>query len=73
MPYEYSVKLRNQRNEKPDQHEMSIEHLKHAERAYLELEKIYGFERINCVDNGKIRTPSNISNEVYAKVKKLVN
>ena len=64
MPYEYSIKLRNNRNEKPDQHEMSVEHLKHAEIAYLELEKIYAFERINCVSNGIIRTPDEISEEV---------
>lgn len=72
MPYEYSIKLRNKRNEKPDQHEMSVEHLKHAEIAYLELEKIYAFERINCVSNGVIRTPDEISEEVYTKVKRLI-
>ena len=72
MPYEYSIKLRNKRNEKPDQHEMSIEHLKHAERSYLELEKIYDFERIDCVNNGSIRTLEDISEEVYGKVKKII-
>lgn len=72
MPYEYSIKLRNKRNEKPDQHEMSVEHLKHAENAYLELESIYNFERINCVENEIIKTPEEISNEVYTKIKKLI-
>lgn len=72
MPYEYSIKLRNNRNEKPDQHEMSVEHLKHAENAYLELESIYNFERINCVENEIIKTPEEISNEVYKKIRKLI-
>ena len=72
MPYEYSIKLRNNRSEKPDQHEIDSEHLKHAERAYLELENIYDFERINCVNNGIIKTPEEISSEVYAKVKKII-
>ena len=72
MPYEYSIKLRNKRDEKPDQHEMNINHLKHAEQAYLELENIYKFERIDCVEEGIIKTPEEISNEVYNKVKKLI-
>jgi len=71
MPYEYSIKLRNERSEKPDQHEMDINHLKHAEKAYLELERTYNFERINCVKDGRIKTPEEISEEVYRKVKRL--
>lgn len=72
MPYEYSVILRNRRVEKPDQHEMDIDHLCHAERAYLELEKLYGFDRVDCVNNGSIRTLEDISEEVYGKVKKII-
>ncbi len=72
MPYEYSIKLRNNRSEKPDQHESDMDHLKHAEQAYLELENIYKFERINCVEEGIIKTPEEISNEVYNKVKKII-
>ncbi len=72
MPYEYSIKLRNNRIEKPDQHEIDTNHLKHAEQAYLELENIYYFERVNCVSDGKIKTPEEISKEVYNKVKKLI-
>ena len=72
MPYEYSIKLRNKRPEKPDQHEMDVEHLKHAEQAYLELERDYGFDRINCVENGVIKTPDEISEEVYERVKRLI-
>ncbi len=71
MPYEYSVKLRDNRGEKPDQHEIDVNHLKHAEQAYLELENIYRFERINCVKNGIIKSAEEISDEVYTRVKKL--
>ena len=72
MPYEYSIKLRNKRKEAPDQHESSSEHLKNSEKAYLELASIYDFERIDCVKDGNIRTPEEISNEVYKKVRRLI-
>lgn len=72
MPYEYSLLLRKSRSEKPDQHESNPKHLQCAERAYLELEKIYNFKRVNCIENGTIRTPKDIHEEVYEKVKKLI-
>lgn len=72
MPYEYAEILKKGRNEVPDQHESSEEHLKNAELAYLELSKIYGFQRIDCVENCKIRTIDDIHDEVYSRTRKLL-
>ena len=72
MPYLQALELKKGRNEKPDQHEANPEHLKSAERAYLELAQIYGFDVINCVNDGTIRTIPDINQELCAKVRSLV-
>jgi len=72
MPYEYALKLREERNEPADEHEKSVEHLKNAEISYLELERLYQFQRIDCVKNKKIKTKEEIHEEVYSLVKKIV-
>ena len=64
MPYEYSLKLREGRNEVADQHELSAEHLICAEKAYLKLVKKYFYDTIDCVENGKIKTIDEISKEI---------
>lgn len=66
MPYQYAQILRqNRTNEKPDQHEASVEHLKSAERAYLEIADMYTWAIINCVKDNQIRTIDDINDEVY--------
>ncbi len=65
MPSEYAIKLRTDRLELPDQHEIDENHQKNAERAYLEIADLYNFKVINCVDNNRIKTKDEISNEVY--------
>ncbi len=55
MPYQYAVKLKKNRQEAPDQHEASQEHLINAENAFLELADLYGFSKVNCVENGRIK------------------
>lgn len=72
MPYEYALELKKNRPEIPDQHESSEEHLRNAEAAYLELAKLYDFERIDCVENCKIRTIEDIHEEVYSRTRKLI-
>lgn len=69
MPTEYSVQLRNNREEKADQHEMDFNHLYNAENAYLEIANLYDFSTIECVDNKQIRSIEDINNEVYDIVK----
>lgn len=73
MPQEYAQKLKESRAvyEKLDQLERSIEHLKNAEATYLLLSEIYGFKRVNCVENNAVRTIDDIHEEVYSLVRKL--
>ncbi|MDD2625683.1 MAG: thymidylate kinase [Tenericutes bacterium] len=65
VPYKNAYELKKNRKEKPDQHEISKEHLKLAEAAYLELADLYNFKIVNCVKNNKIRTIEDIHEEVY--------
>ncbi len=65
MPFEAALKLKEGRDELPDQHEADEEHLKDAERAYLQLAKLNNWTVIECVENGKILTPEEISDRVY--------
>lgn len=70
MPYECSVKLKQGREEKPDQHEQSEEHLRHAEKAYLEIAKLYNFEKIKCGNKDRIKSIEEINKEVIKVLKK---
>ena len=65
MPYEQALILKNDRSESADQHEQSEEHLRHAEKAYIELAQTYKWKTIECVTNGKIKTKEEINKEVY--------
>lgn len=70
MPYESACQLKKNRPEVPDEHEKDELILRNAENAYKEIAKIYRFQTIHCVKEGKIRTIEDISNEVYKQVKK---
>ncbi|MDD4036579.1 MAG: deoxynucleoside kinase [Bacilli bacterium] len=71
MPYEAGLELKKARceTESLDQHELSQEHLKQAEKAYLEITEIYGWNKINCALNGKAKTKEEIHEEVYQIIK----
>ncbi len=68
IPTDITIKLREERNEFPDAHESSEEHLKNAEETYLELEKRFNWTRIICAPNGKVRHRESIAEEVYNQV-----
>ncbi len=68
MPYEAAVELKKNREEKPDQLEASAEHLIAAQNTYLKLAKRYYYEKIDCVESGRIKTPDEIADEVYKRV-----
>jgi len=72
MPEEYSYKLKMDRNDL-DEHEKSREHLKQAEKTYLELAKIYGFKTVNCIEKESIRSIDDISKDVLKIVKEELN
>jgi len=65
MPYEISCELKKNREEKPDQHELSKEHLLMAENAYKEIAKLYSFKTIECGINNLPRTIEDINDELY--------
>lgn len=65
VPYEVSNELKKSRTELPDQHEMSEEHLKNSEKAYLEIVGKYNFKKFECNDGNKIRPIEDINNEIY--------
>ena len=56
--------LKENRKEKPDQHEKSKDHLKHAENAYLELAQTYKWKTIECTKESQIKTISDIHQEL---------
>lgn len=77
MPTEYASLLRAGREEKLDENERDVNHLLHAEKAYIEVAKMFDFETIECVRNRSndvvfedIKTPEEISCEVYDAVKR---
>ena len=63
MPYEYSLKLKSNR-ENLDEHEKSESHLKHAEECYLELRGLYNWNYVNCIKDNNIRTIEDINEEI---------
>ena len=73
MPYEWACELKKNRDEKPDEVETSEEYLRQGEKTFLELEKLYDYTRINCVEDNKLKTIDDISDEVYVKVTKFLN
>lgn len=68
MPYEVSCELKKGREELPDEHEASKEHLLMAENAYIEVANLYNFKTIECSKNNKPRSIEEINEEVYSYV-----
>ncbi len=48
-----------------DEHEKSLDHLKNAEDAYLELAGLYNWKSIECISDGKMRSKEEISDEIF--------
>ena len=69
MPYEVSCELKKNREEKPDQHELSKEHLIMAENAYMEIAKIYSFKTIECNVDNLPKTIEEINDELHTYVR----
>lgn len=64
MPYDYAKELQKNRTSL-DIHEKNEKHLRNAERAYVELSQLYGWDTVECVKDNKIRTIEDINLEVY--------
>jgi len=65
MPYQYTIELRNNRQEAADGAERDVEHLKNAEMTYSLAAEKYNYNIIHCVKDDKIRTIEDINDEVY--------
>ena len=63
VPYEYSHELMKNRKFLFE-HEKSIDHLMHAEEAYLELAGLYNWKSIECIKDYNMRKASEISDEI---------
>lgn len=72
MPYKFTIKLKKERLEVADQHEVSKEHLENAEQAYLELAELYNWKIVKCVENNNIRSIEDIHEEIYQIVKEYI-
>ena len=70
VPHEISYDLAKDRPNR-DSHESSLEHLKGAEEAYLELSELYHWDRVECVKDGKLRKVEDIQNEILEIVKEI--
>lgn len=70
MPTEQVSVLKKNREESLDQNESSIEHLKMAETAYIEVSNKYDFITIECFKDNKIRTIEEINEELFSVVSK---
>ncbi len=68
MPYEFAKELKKNRKFL-DEHEKDDLHLKHAEKAYLELVDLYNFIYINCILDNKIRSVDDINEEIIRVLK----
>ena len=73
MPTIVAKELKAHRSEKADGHEKDENHLKNAERAYLELAKKYNFVTIECSENGEPRNINEINEILYKAVKPFMN
>jgi dTMP kinase len=73
VPAEIGQKLVDKRGTTHDIHEQSLDHLKAAERTYLEIAKMFpGFILIECVENGQILSREAIHEKVWQIIKPLL-
>lgn len=76
VPYEYSLKLMNERKNKitgeskKDIHEANNQHLINAEKAGMMAAKILNWQIIECIKDGEMRTIDDIHQEIYFKYNK---
>lgn len=71
VPYEYAFELKKNRISL-DQHELSEEHLRNSEMAYVELSEMYNWTNIKCIENKNIRTIESINEEIMENIKEFL-
>lgn len=70
VPYDVSLKLKQNRSESLDENENNKDHLINAEKSYLEIAEIYNFETIKCYKENQILSIEEINNMIYEYIKK---
>ncbi len=74
MPFEAAEKLKGDRGEVLDSHESNENHLRNAEKSYLELSEFYDWRKVLCSEDGRnARTIEDIHNEVFRVVSNYVS
>lgn len=68
VPFEYAKELKKNRKDL-DIHEKSEDHLRNAERSYVELANLYEWSTIECIRDGELRSIDDIADEVYDRLK----
>lgn len=63
VPLKYTLELRKNRTF-IDEYEKSLDHLKQAEEAYLELSELYNWNKIECISNDKLRNIEEINEDI---------
>lgn len=63
----------NHQNKKRDLHEADLEHLKNAEKVFLQIAKLFpNVKLISCVQNRELLSPQLIQNKVWEFVRRIV-
>jgi len=58
---------------KRDLHEKDITHMRAAEKTYLQMSKLFGYPLIKSVAQNKIKTPAEISEQIWKEVQKILD
>ncbi|MCX6797360.1 MAG: hypothetical protein NTX98_02680 [Candidatus Doudnabacteria bacterium] len=62
----------NHQNKKRDLHEADLEHLKNAEKVFLQIAKLFpNTKLVACVENKELLTPQQIHNKVWELVRRI--
>ena len=72
MPYEQACILKAKRNESADEVEKNENYLRNGEKAYIELAKQNNWITVSCVKDNIIRSIDDINDEVYIRVKEII-
>lgn len=73
MPPEYSLELLRQRTGAADLHERDAQYLARCYTGYRELAVKYGWQRIDCVKQGRLKSIDEIHGEVYRSIAEVLD
>lgn len=72
MPFEKGIELKSKMNPPKDEVEKDYNYLKNSEESYLQLAKLYHWKKIDCVENGNLKSIEKIHEEIYTIIKKVL-